>query len=104
MHSRKHVEAELDRIIAEASIDQKALRDEAGCSDDSPVAQCLLAIQAAMDATITRHERDGDVEYLLMASGGGAWRAHKETSRRVFVREVMRRMHALGLDISVVVA
>lgn len=63
---------------------------------------------AMRDSYLTFRTRGEDddrrLEVMLLSSGGGEYFDWKCQAHRTFVREVMRRMHLLGLDISVSVA
>jgi len=96
------VDAHLDSVVQAVRRDLAALR-----AQDVTVPDEYIALYASdQDLTITRliDPASGRIEWMLSASGGGDGRAVKERSRRAFVREVMQRMHAQGLDVSVVVA
>jgi hypothetical protein len=98
------VESMLKTVVAEVRADIDALRREHGIPDTDVLA-CFQAMASGDDQSLTeRTDNTGRYECMLLASGGGSWRLSKEQARRTFVRLVMRRMHAVNLDISVTVA
>lgn len=105
-YSSRFVDVDVDRalcdVVADVRADTKALHAEA--FDGTTLHGYLEHYATCQDATISQIEREGRVEFMLLASGGGPDRDLKEQARRVFCRVVMKRMHFLGMDVTLVVA
>lgn len=99
---KSDVERLLREVVSEVRADRAALYAEAPVS--AGVRACIDSMVSGDDASITVRDDESGYECMLLASGGGDWRDAKEVARRAFVRVVMRRMHALNMDVSVTVA
>lgn len=106
--------AALDAEVETTRTDVKGLRREvieveSGCGTAEEIVAVVERYAARDDLTLTRHEQRDianvlAVEWMVLASGGDPWRTTKEAVARAFVRCVVRRMHARGMDVTVVVA
>jgi hypothetical protein len=116
-HIRPGYSGEYDRALVQAALDADVARTrdeqldltaerllETGADQvERDVAEALWHYRDCTDLTIQRIETSTGPEWMMLASGGAAHDA-KKIARRVFLRVLMRRMHARGMDISVVVA
>ena len=105
-HQSDEVESKLRDVVREICSNPERITAEVkrveGRDVPKPFAESYR--EPWQDSTIQFVDDERGLGLIQMASGGGDDRNNKESMRRAVCRMVMERMHAAGMEVSIVVA